>query len=646
MRYLSTLLIIIIFVATSCGNGKEEKKLDKKEQVTKKEEIKKSKTSIKKRGEIDEKYKWKVEDIYKDVEEWNASAKKLKSQFDDLQKFKGNLEDDAKTFLNCLNLYWDMNKELYRLHTYANMRADEDTKNTTFQALKDRCQTLETDFDTVASFIEPEITSIENSKIQEFINSEGKLKIYEHYLENLMRQKPHIRTVEEEKIIAQSNSMGSAPENIYDIFQNSDLDFPVIKDEKGNEVKLSNAQYVKYRSSSNREVRKNLFNTFWKTYDKYKNTFATMLNSQIKRDKFYAEVRNHDSCLKAALFPENIPTEVYINLVKTINKNLDSFYRYLELRKKMLGVDKLHYYDIYPSIIKSINIKYPYDDSQKLIKEACKKLGKEYVEALDEAFKGRWTDVYPNVGKRSGAYMTGSAYDVHPYMLLNYGDTYDSLSTFTHELGHAMHSYFTNKTQPFLYHNYSTFIAEIASTLDEILLNKYMIKNAKSDEEKVFILGQLLETMRGTIFRQVMFAEFELEIHKMVEEGKPLTSESLNKLYRSLVERYHGVQKGHLEYNPLYSVEWSYIPHFYYNFYVYQYATSLIAAFNFVEKFEKEGQPAIDKYLELLKNGAKDYPIELLKEAGVDMTKPEVIESFIKVFNDTMDQIEQLTAKK
>ena len=597
------------------------------------------------RSEVPIEYQWNLKDLYPSVEAWNQAKEKVASQFDEVDKFKGKLSKSAKNLLECLEFNTELSKEFGRLASYASMKSDEDVSDANNMALQQELQQLSTEYGSKAAFITPEIVQMGKKKIDSFIKKEPKLKIYQFGLYDALRTKEHTLSDKEEKILAKAGLLSSGPYDIFSIFRDAEAPFPTIKLSDGNEVKLTNAAYTMYRSLPNPEDREAVFKAFFGMYDEFKGTFGADLYANVKTDIFYARSRKYDSSLQSALNSDNIPTEVYTNLIKGVNNNLDTFHRYLNLKKRMLKLDTLKYSDVYAPAVKGVDLKYTYEQAQKLILDALAPLGKDYQATVEKAFKNRWLDVYPTPGKRSGAYSNGSAYDVHPYMLLNYNGQYEDVSTVAHELGHTMHSYYANKTQPYPTANYSIFVAEVASTFNEALLIHKVLDTIKDDDVRLSLLMNYLEGVRTTVFRQTQFAEFELAIHEKAEKGEPLTGKVLNELYGDILRRYYGADKGVCQIDKLYSVEWAYIPHFYYNFYVYQYATSFMASTDLSQKVLSNEKGAVEKYLDMLKAGGSDYPIDLLKKAGVDMTTSEPIEKTMAAMNQAMDEIEKILDK-
>ncbi len=598
------------------------------------------------RSEIAIEDKWKLEDLYPSDNAWNKAKQEVVAQFDAVTKYKGKLASSASTLLECLELDSRISKEFGRLYCYASMKSDEDTGNSKYLGFKQEMQQLGTDYNSKSSFIKPEIAKLDKKQIDEFMKKQPGLKIYKMALYDILRMKPHTLSESEEKIVAEAGLLADGPSSIYTVFSNAELPYPEIKLSDGTMAKLTKAGYSRYRAVQNREDREAVFEAFWGAFDKFKGTFGTELYAEVKKNMFYARARNYKSSLHSALDRNNIPTEVYMALIENVNDNLDSFHRYLKLKKQMLGVDTLKYSDVYAPVVKGVDLEYTYDEAKKLVLEAMKPLGDDYCRVVAKAFEKRWIDVYPSPGKRSGAYSNGGAYDVHPYILLNYNDQYEDVSTLAHELGHTMQSYYSNKNQPYPTADYPIFVAEVASTFNEALLIEKMLKKIKDDDTKLSLLMNYLDGIKGTVFRQTQFAEFELRMHEMAERGEPLTGDVLTKLYGDILKRYYGHDKGICHIDELYTVEWAYIPHFYYDFYVYQYSTSFTASTALAEQVLSKEQGAVKNYIDFISAGGSDYPIDLLKKAGVDMTSAEPFNKTMVAMNRTMDEIEAILAKK
>ena len=598
------------------------------------------------RSKVENQYKWNLAEIYPTTDAWKADMDMMNSQVEKLADFKGKLGESAKSLYEALKLGNDLTKTLYKAWTYASNLSNEDLNIAKNQAMIQQMSALGTKFSETSAFMEPEILQIPKEKIDQFFKEEPGLKEFDMYINNIIRMRAHTLSAAEEKILASFNLIAGNQDDVYGIFNNAEKPAPKITLSDGKEVELTPASYTRYRTLPDREDREKVMDTFFNSYGIFKNTLGANLGGKVKTDWVYAKDRKYSSSLEASLDRDNIPVSVYSTLIEQVNKNLPTLYRFLDLKKRMLGVDSLHYYDLYVPLVEKVDMSFTIEQGQEVLLSALKPLGKEYVATLQNAFKNRWIDYMPTVGKRSGAYSTGAAYDVHPYILMNWTDDYESVSTLAHELGHTMHSYFSNKNQPFSKSDYATFVAEIASTVNETLLNDYMVKNAKTDEEKLYLLGSYLDLLRTTIFRQTSFAEFELDIHQKVEEGKPITGDDMCQIYSDIVDKYYGNEDGHCVVDPYIQYEWAYIPHFLgYTYYVFQYSTSLIYATAFAEKIVNEGQPAVDKYYNILKGGGSKYAVDLIKDAGLDPLSPEPTELAMKKMNKVMDQMEEILKK-
>jgi oligoendopeptidase F len=598
------------------------------------------------RSEIDEKYKWDLTDLYETDESWRNTMENHLPTADKLVSYKGKLGDSADLLYEFLEYNNNFNKDLYRLFVYASLKADQNTANTTYQGMQQELRQKVSAISAKLSFVSPELSAISKEKLAKFKKENPELLKYDMFFDNLERQKQYILSEKEERIIAEAGKLTAAPYSIYGTFSNAEFPFPTITLSDGTEVFIDQSAYGKYRTVENREDREAVFHAFWKEYHNYKNTFAQQLYANVNNNVFRKNVRGFESCLQASLSDNNIPTEVYHALIDNVNKHLPTFHRYLKIKKQLLGVDTLKYSDTYVSGVKGIKLDYSWEDGRDLVIDAVAPLGKQYQEDMTLSFTERWIDVYPNKGKRSGAYSNGSAYDVHPYVLMNYNGQYEDVSTLAHELGHAMHSYYSNKNQPFVDADYSIFVAEVASTVNERFLNKLILEETENYNAKLSLLMSILDGFRTTLFRQTQFAEFELKIHEHVEGGKPLTSDVLNAIYKDILYRYYGHKENVCHIEDLYEIEWAYIPHFYYNFYVYQYATSFSASVALSQDILNEKEGAVDKYLNFISSGSSKYPIDLLRETGVDMTTGYAIEKTMEAMNELMDEVEKMLAKR
>lgn len=590
------------------------------------------------RCEVDDIYKWDLTSLYKNENEFNDAINKLNELNDKLVNFKDQIVISSKNLLNFYETYLEYNLIEENIYVYAKMLCDQDTKDTKNQAQKMKVEKLMDDLNTKLSFVTPELLSVDFNKIEEFIKEEPKLEIYKFDLEKIFRYKNHtLSKIEEEIITKANNAMGTGDDAFYNL-DNSDIKLDSIIDEKGNKVELTNSNYIKYMNSRDRSVRKQAFLSMYKYWDNLKNTVAATYKGQIKEDFFNSDIRKYNSPLEASLYNDNIDKSVYTNLINTVHNNLDKMYDYVDLRKKVLNVDELHMYDVYVDLCNDVPKDIPFEEGKKILFDALKPLGETYLNDLNKAFEEHWIDIYPNVGKKSGAYSWGT-YTSYPYLLLNYNNTVDSVSTMAHELGHSMHTYYTNKNQPFIYSSYPIFLAEIASTTNEIILNDYLVKNAKTKEEKILYLNEFLDKIKGTLYRQTMFAEFEMIIHDKYNDGTALTDEEISNTYYELNKMYFGpnmVSDEEIRH------EWKRIPHFYTPFYVYKYATGISAAIAFASDILNNVEGAKERYLEFLSSGGSNYPLEILKKAGVDMTTPVPIEKALNMFDEKLQALKEL----
>jgi len=601
----------------------------------------------KERKDVPEKYKWNNSIIYKNVDEWNKDKEALQVQIETLKSFQGKMSKNSELFYTTLRLYFDIYKTYYKFADYAFRVADEDLRISSNQSLNQISTTLGTKLGEAASFINPEILSMDAERIKKFFDEKKELSEFKFYIGDILRLRAHTLTAREEEILASAGLITSTPGEVHSIFYNAEKPNPKVKLSKGEQVELNSAAFNKYRTVQNRKDREIVMRAMFENYKKFENTFGANLAGKVRGDYFYAKNRKYETVLESSLNSNNIPVSVYENLISQIHKNLPTLHRFLKLKAKMLGIDKLHYYDLYVPLVKSVDFKYNVEDGQKLLLDVFKPMGKEYVSTVKKSFDEKWIDYIPSTGKRSGAYSSGAQYDLHPYILMNWTDDYESVSTLAHELGHTMHSYYSNKSQSFVDAQYATFVAEIASTINETLLNNYMVAKVKSDDEKLYLLGSYLDLLRTTIFRQTSFAEFEWEIHKRIEKGEPLTGEDMSKIYYDIVKKYYGHDNGACIVDDYIAYEWAHIPHFInYTYYVYQYSTSLIYATAFAEKIVNEGQPAVDKFYNILKGGSSAYPIDLIKKAGLDPLSSEAFDLTMAKMNKVMDQMEEILKKK
>jgi oligoendopeptidase F len=595
------------------------------------------------RTKVADKYKWNLADIYPDVASWRKQKAAIAAELSKLRDFRGKLGSSSQTLASALELSTRLAKELTRLYVYASMLSDTDTRVSEPQGMQQEMQQIFAQFGAEASFVEPELLKVGSATVEKFIAAEPRLKIYTFYLRDIVRRAPHTLSDAEEKLLADASPLAGSASNIYGILTNADFPYPTITLSDGRSMKVDQSGYSELRTSKNRDDRKAAMSAFFTSLGTFSRTFGTTINSEAQKVLFYAKARKYPSNLAASLDPANIPVSVYTRLVAGVNKNLPTFHRYLKLRKRMMGItDDLHYYDLYAPLVSSVDLRYSPEEAQTHVLEAVAPLGRDYQAVLQRAFKERWLDWQPTEGKRSGAYSNGGAYDVHPYMLLNYLGQYNDVSTLAHELGHTMHSYFSNKTQPFPTADYATFVAEVASTFNEALLIDHMLKQIKDTPTRLSLLGNYLENIKATVFRQTQFAEFELKMHEMAEKGQPITGEALDRLYLDITRRYYGHDQQITVVDDYIAHEWSFVPHFYRDFYVFQYATSFTAAEALSAKVLSGDQAATKRYLTFLGSGGSDYPVNLLKTAGVDMTTDEPLDLTIRKMNAVMDEMEKL----
>jgi oligoendopeptidase F len=594
------------------------------------------------RAKIPEKYKWNLTDIYASEADWAAAKAKLVAEIPSIKEFRGTLSQSPARLADALDTANRLNKELARTYVYASMMSDQDTRVAKYQGLQQEMVQVASTFSAEAAFIEPEILKIDRATIDKFVANEPRLKVYRLYLDDIQRRRDHTLTDAEEKILASAAVVTNAPPTVYGIFSDADFPYPTVTLSNGKSTRLDRATFEVSRGLPNRDDRKKVMAAFFGTLGTYRGTFGAMLNAQLQSDLFYARARKYPTALDAALDAPNIPRSVYMSLIDGVNTHLPTFHRYLTLRKKMMGVSELHYYDLYAPLVGSVDLTYSAEEAEKHIMAALKPLGADYAAGATKAFKERWIDWYPTEGKRAGAYSNGGAYDVHPYMLMNYNGKYSDMSTMAHELGHTMHSYLSNKTQPYPTASYPIFVAEVASTFNEALLIDHMLGTITDKKAKLSLLGNYLENIKGTVFRQTQFAEFELRVHELAEKGTPLTGETLDKLYFDITKKYYGHDKGVSVVDDFIAHEWAFIPHFYRTYYVFQYATSFTASAALSEKVLAGDPAATKRFLTFLGAGGSRYPIDLLKDAGVDMTTGEPLELTMKKMNRVMDEMEKL----
>nr|WP_067932800.1 oligoendopeptidase F [Alicyclobacillus kakegawensis] len=590
------------------------------------------------RDEIDEQYKWHLEDMYPSLQAWEKEAEQVRQMTSQLRGMKGTVTESPHKLLEALRLQDQIGERLARLYAFARMRRDEDNANATYQALTDKATALWVETEEARSYFVPEVLAMDEGTLRQWVDAEAELGLYRFVIEEILREKPHVLSGEEEQILAAMGEVGDAPSQIFTMFNNADIRFPKVRDDDGQEVELTHGRYLQFLESRNREVREGAFRAMYETYGKHRNTLAAIYGASVKKDVFYARVRRYPSAREMALFADDVPVSVYDNLIEAVHEALPALHKYLSLRKRVLGLNELHLYDLYTPIVAEVDMKVPYEEAVETVLEAVSVLGSDYRRTAENGVKGGWVDVYETRGKTSGAYSWG-AYGVHPFILLNYRDTLDNMFTLAHELGHAMHTHYSHSAQPYVYSSYTIFVAEVASTLNENLLLHHLLAQTDDVKQRAYLLNHQLETIRGTLFRQTMFAEFEKLTHEHVEAGEALTPEWLCDTYYRLNEQFFGavcvVDKD-------IALEWSRIPHFYTPFYVYKYATGLSAATALAQKILNEGGEAVSRYIEFLKSGGSDHPIPLLRKAGVDMESPEPVRSTLELFSRRVDELEGL----
>lgn len=597
-------------------------------------------TQLPSRDQIDEKYKWNLKDIYESDELWEKDFEWTNNNLIRYSEYRGKLGSSSSALLSCLKLDEEIGTKLERLSLYAMLSKDSDMRISKYHAMDDKIKNLYARALSESSFIKPEILSIDENILRKWLKENSELRIYEHFIDDILREKPHTLDSDTESILALSTEIAHVPYNAYSIFTNADMKFPFIKDENGNEIQMSHGRYYAAMYSKDREFRERAFKAYLTPYKEYVNSLNALFTGNLKANIFYAKVRKYKSAREAALSKNNIPLSVYDNLLDAVNQNFAPMYRWARIKKNLLAVDKLHPYDIYVTLFdQKYEKKYSFDEATEIVLNSLEVMGDDYLSSLKKAFSERWIDVYETVGKRSGAYSSGTTYGVHPYVMLNWTDLLNDVFTLAHEMGHNMHSYYTGLAQPFHYANYSIFLAEVASTFNESLLLDYLIRNSNSKEEKLHLLERYLNNITSTFYRQVMFAEFEQIVYQKSESGEALTSEQLCNLYSSLFQKYWGPEMSVDEEE---SFTWARVPHFYYNFYVFQYATGMAASETLAHKVKVEGKPAIDRYINFLKAGNSDYPINVLRKAGVDMNSPEPVLSITRKMNAILDELESL----
>ncbi len=595
--------------------------------------------NLKSRQEIDDASKWRTDHIFASNDDWETAFDGIQEDMDQLDQYRGQLGESAGQMLKCFQIRDRIEITLGNLSLYANLKGDEDTRVSKFQAYRERIANLISRVRQKEAFIYPEIISLPKAKIWEFIHGNRELAVYEHYLRDILRSKNHILNKDGEHLLALAGEMAGTPYQVFSMFNNADIKFPEVENEQGTRVEVTKGNFSVLIRSANRRVRKNTFLAFYNTYNDWKNTLSANLSGAIRKNIFFAKARNYRNALEGALDSDNIPTAVYDNVIEAVNKNIEPMHKYINLRKRLLKLDRVQPWDLYVPLLTEMKWKVPYPQAVETIKKALQPLGDDYLRAMENGFQSGWIDVFENQGKRSGAYSNASYGIAHPYILLNYNETLDDMFTVAHEMGHAMHSYYTMRTQPYIYSEYTIFVAEVASTLNESLLIDYLLKNTTDKDKKLYLLNHYIDQIRGTVYIQTIFAEFEKSIHEKAEAGEALTAESLNRLAREIYARYYGPD---FELDSIYDVNWCRIPHFYYDFYVWQYATGFSAATALSRKILAGDIPTRDAYLRFLSRGSSDYSINLLRDAGVDMTSPVPIEATARLFAKLIDEMENL----
>lgn len=593
--------------------------------------------TVKERSAIEAKYKWSIEDIYASDELWNKDFEIMKNKADEIRSYKGRLSESAKVLLSYFKLNDEVSLIFDNLLNYAHRRRDEDNRNPVYQEMYGRLSALISEISDASSFETPEIISTGKDKIYKMISESKDLELYKLYIDRIFKKEEHTLSQEEERIIALAFQMRESPDNIYSVFSDAELTFDDAVDSKGEKHEVTHGTYIPMMQSDDRTLRKSAFKSMYGSYDKYKNTIAAILSAQTQQLLFVSKARNYNSTLEASLTNTEVPVEVYRNLIDAVHNNMEYMYKYVRLRKKLMKLDELHMYDLYAPVVSSCDIRIPFEEAKKNVYDALEVMGDEYRKILKEGFDNGWIDVYENKGKTSGAYSAGAK--VHPFVLLNHKDTLNCEFTLAHEMGHAIHSYYSNKNQPVIYSDYEIFVAEVASTCNEALLMEYLLKKTTDKKEKAYLINYFLEQFRTTLYRQTMFAEFELIINEMTEKGEGLTADNMSEIYYDLNKKYFGDD---IVVDDDIRLEWARIPHFYYNYYVYQYATGYSAAIALSRKILKEGSSAAAQYIEFLKGGCSKTPIELLKMAGVDMASPKPINDALEIFNELIDELDKL----
>ncbi|PSP86495.1 oligoendopeptidase F [Halobacteriales archaeon QS_1_68_17] len=594
-------------------------------------------SSVPERSEIDDEYKWDLESLYEDDEAWEAAYESVEARLDDLRAYEGAVADDADTLLSVLELHEEVMREVSNVSGYARMRRDEDTTDSHYQALYARAQSLVSDARSAASFIEPELQALDRAELDEMMAAEPDLAVYDHYFDDVLRMQPHTRSAEVENLLAELGEVTGAPGEVYEMLTNADMEFPAVEDPAGEPRRITLSNFTTLQKHPDRSFRREVYEAFYDEWERVRNAVGTAYKNSVKTDVKLARARDYDTAREAALDDPNIPVEVYDNLVETVRDNLDSLHRHAELKREAVGADELRMWDLYAPMADGESPEVPYDQAREWVTEAVAPLGEDYQSRLAEGLDSRWVDVYETAGKQSGAY-SGGTYDSQPFILLNYQDDVESMFTLAHELGHSLHSEYTSEEQPYVYSGYEIFVAEVASTVNETLLTHHLLETVEDERLRRHVLDQYLERFRSTLYRQTMFAEFEHRAHELSEAGEALTADRLDDLYLDLKADYYEPAAV----DDWIAREWMRIPHFYRAFYVFQYATGISAAVALVEDIREEGRPAADRYVEFLSKGSREYPLELLRAAGVDMASPDPVEAALAVYDDYLGEFAAL----
>jgi oligoendopeptidase F len=598
------------------------------------------------RSAIAEKYKWNLADLYPSEQAWRMEKDRVTAELPTLRAWRGQLTTSAALLAEALEKRSELRKVVVTLYVYAEMLSDQDTRNATHQGMTQEMTQLYAALNAESSYIEPEVLRAKPASIEAFLNEEPRLAVYRHELHDTLRRAAHTLSDAEEKLLADVGPLAAAPSSIYSILSNADFPYPLVSLSDGRAVKINHSRYTELRAVANRADRRAVQSAYFTSLGEYRRTFGTMMDGQVQKVLFYSKARKYGSALEYALDSHNVPVSVYHRLIEGINRNIALFHRFLSLRKRMLGVDELHYFDLYAPLVASVDASYTPEQAEAIVVEAMAPLGREYQGVVSQAFNERWIDMYPTDGKRSGAYSQGAAYDVHPYILMNYNSKFDDVSTLAHELGHTMQSYLSNKHQPFPTADYPIFTAEVASTFNEALLLDYMLRTLPSDDAKLSLLGQYLEGIQFTVFRQTQFAEFELRMHEMAASGHPVTGDALAEIYFEITKRYYGHDAGVCVVDDYIRHEWSFISHFYNEFYVYQYATAFTASEALASRVKAGDTEAARRYLAFLSAGGSKYPIEMLKDAGVDMTTDEPLDLTMRQMSRVMDDMDGILDRR